>query len=72
MISWSQDAFPPLSLVMLRLLVGCGGLLLAYLGAKAFLHVRELRKEDDISKIWDSQPTQTPPKTHQNFDGTRI
>eukprot|EP00434_Breviolum_minutum_P016069 symbB.v1.2.014162.t1/scaffold1029.1/size143119/4 len=29
-----KDAFPPLSLVMLRLLVGCGGLLLAYLGAK--------------------------------------
>ena len=61
--AWSQDAFPPLSLVMLRLLVGCGGLLLAYLGAKAFLHFRELRKEDDISKFWDSQPTQTPPKT---------
>ena len=49
MTSWSQDAFPPLSLVMLRLLVGCGGLLLAYLGAKAFLYFRELRKEDDIS-----------------------
>ena len=47
-ISWSQDAFPPLSLVMLRLLVGCGGLLLAYLGAKAFLHFRELR----YSKRW--------------------
>ena len=43
--AWSQDAFPPLSLVMLRLLVGCGGLLLAYLGAKAFLHFRELRKK---------------------------
>ena len=73
--AWSQDAFPPLSLVMLRLLVGCGGLLLAYLGAKAFLHFRELRKEDDISdrwyllifqdvsKFWDSKPT---PKPNQN------